>query len=52
MCKGLRQKSQIIYIAEWRNFMENKILFFDIDGTILDNDKNIPDGVEKVTPKS
>lgn len=25
--------------------MENKILFFDIDGTILDNEKNIPAGV-------
>ncbi|TQR20149.1 Cof-type HAD-IIB family hydrolase [Psychrobacillus vulpis] len=27
--------------------MENKILFFDIDGTILDNDKNIPVGVKE-----
>ncbi|MFJ7970590.1 Cof-type HAD-IIB family hydrolase [Psychrobacillus sp. NPDC096389] len=25
--------------------MVNKVLFFDIDGTILDNDKNIPPGV-------
>ena len=27
--------------------MENKVLFFDIDGTILDDDKNIPAGVEE-----
>ena len=25
--------------------MVNKVLFFDIDGTILDSDKNIPPGV-------
>ena len=27
--------------------MVNKVLFFDIDGTILDGDKNIPTGVEE-----
>ena len=32
--------------------MENKILFFDIDGTILDHDKNIPDGVEEALQKA
>lgn len=32
--------------------MKNKILFFDIDGTILDNDKNIPDGVEESLQKA
>ncbi|MEK5214942.1 Cof-type HAD-IIB family hydrolase [Psychrobacillus sp. FSL H8-0487] len=32
--------------------MKNKILFFDIDGTILDHDKNIPDGVEESLQKA
>lgn len=32
--------------------MKNKILFFDIDGTILDNDKNIPSGVEESLQKA
>ena len=32
--------------------MKNKILFFDIDGTILDHDKNIPDGVEEAIQKA
>lgn len=32
--------------------MKNKILFFDIDGTILDHEKNIPDGVEDALQKA
>ena len=32
--------------------MKNKILFFDIDGTILDHDKNIPNGVDRSYSKS
>lgn len=32
--------------------MKNKILFFDIDGTILDHDKNIPNGVEEALQKA
>lgn len=32
--------------------MENKILFIDIDGTILDHDKNIPSGVEESLQKA
>ncbi|WP_313891436.1 Cof-type HAD-IIB family hydrolase [Psychrobacillus sp.] len=32
--------------------MGNKILFFDIDGTILDHDKKIPDGVVEAIQKA
>ncbi|MEK4083395.1 Cof-type HAD-IIB family hydrolase [Psychrobacillus sp. FSL K6-1415] len=32
--------------------MKNKILFFDIDGTILDHDKNIPNGVDEALQKA
>ena len=32
--------------------MKNKILFFDIDGTILDHNKDIPNGVEESLKKA
>lgn len=32
--------------------MVNKVLFFDIDGTILDSNKNIPIGVEESIDKA
>lgn len=52
MCKGINQKSQTFCITKEVILMENKILFFDIDGTILDEEKNIPIGVKEAISKA